>query len=242
MSRIKRKIFLCALIWVLLVDSGLPVFAQERKMSQTEKKADRSFNKQKYEKAMGQYEKAIQQETSERNQAALHLKTARLYFILGQYDTAKEHYEQALQMADDLLSVDDVCDYIDALRLRGQTRKAEEICLNNAYKDIHSRYQRYQNTLEALAMRHSIQEDSRYKVTKLPLNSGKTEFLKAISELQPSYNMSFSNAPDKSFSTRKKFRFFRTKRNANSIPMPAQEADAFYAHPFIMVVAAVSKA
>ena len=42
--------------------------------------------------------------------------------------------------------------------------------LNNAYKDQYSRYQRYQNTLEALAMRHSVQEFPGFTAKRLSLN------------------------------------------------------------------------
>lgn len=107
---------------------------------------------------MAQYETALKKEENLQNQAALHLKIARLYFMVRDYSWAIGHYEKAMELERDLFLVDDVCDYIDALRFQGQTRKAEAICLDNAYKDQYSRYQRYQNTLEALAMRHSVQE------------------------------------------------------------------------------------
>ena len=125
---------------------------------------------------MAQYETALKKEENLQNQAALHLKIARLYFMVRDYSWAIGHYEKAMELERDLFLVDDVCDYIDALRFQGQTRKAEAICLDNAYKDQYSRYQRYQNTLEALAMRHSVQEFPGFTAKRLALNTPNAEF------------------------------------------------------------------
>lgn len=94
-----------------------------------ERRADRNFIRQKFDKAMAQYETAIRREKDEAGQAALHLKTARLYFMVREYGRASEHYDKAMSLRPDLLGVDDVCDYVDALRFQGQARKAEAICL-----------------------------------------------------------------------------------------------------------------
>lgn len=60
----------------------MPSVAQERKIGRIERRADRNFIRQKFDKAMAQYETAIRREKDEDSQAALHLKTARLYFMV----------------------------------------------------------------------------------------------------------------------------------------------------------------
>ena len=155
MRKKKIHILLSVAVFLFLMDGAIPVEAHERKLGRVERRADRNFVRQKFNKAMAQYETALKKEENLQNQAALHLKIARLYFMVRDYSWAIGHYEKAMELERDLFLVDDVCDYIDALRFQGQTRKAEAICLDNAYKDQYSRYQRYQNTLEALAMRHS---------------------------------------------------------------------------------------
>lgn len=121
--------------------------------------------------------------------------------MVREYGRASEHYDKAMGLRPDLLGVDDVCDYIDALRFQGQARKAEAICLDNAYKDIYSRYQRYQNTLEALAMRHSVQEDPGFSAKRLSLNTPNAEFWVGNYGEQPFYAISYSkfNDPGKLF-------------------------------------------
>ena len=167
MRKKKIQILLSAAAFLFLMGGTMPSVAQERKIGRVERRADRNFIRQKFDKAMAQYETAIRREKDEAGQAALHLKTARLYFMVREYGRASEHYDKAMSLRPDLLGVDDVCDYVDALRFQGQARKAEAICLDNAYKDIYSRYQRYQNTLEALAIRHSVQEKVRVSLTIL---------------------------------------------------------------------------
>ena len=98
------------------MDGVIPVKAQERKLGRVERRADRNFVGQKFNKAMMQYETALKKEENVQNQAALHLKIARLYFMVRDYNWAIEHYEKAMEQERDLVLVDDVCDYIDALR------------------------------------------------------------------------------------------------------------------------------
>lgn len=166
-----------------------------------ERRADRNFVRQKFNKAMAQYETALKKEENMQNQAALHLKIARLYFMVRDYSWAIGHYEKAMELERNLFLVDDVCDYIDALRFQGQARKAEAICLDNAYRDQYSRYQRYQNTLEALAMRHSVQEFPGFTAKRLSLNTPNAEFWIGNYGEQPFYAISYSkfNDPGKLF-------------------------------------------
>jgi len=201
MRKKKLQILLSVAALLFLMEGVTPSFAQERKIGQVERRADRTFVRQKFDKAMTQYETAIQREENTESLAALHLKIARLYFMVREYNRASEHYSEAMELRPDLLGVEDVCEYIDALRFQGQTRQAEAICLNNAYKDVYSRYQRYQNTLEALAMRHSVQEDPGYSAKRLSLNTDNAEFWVGSYDAQPFYAISYSkfNDPGKLF-------------------------------------------
>lgn len=110
------------------------------------------------------------------DRARLHLKIAHLYFMVRRYDRASVHYADAMALRPSLLEVEDVCEYVDALRFQGKDREAEAICLNNAYKNMYSRSQRYLNTLDALAMRHSVSEGEGLTVGRLGLNTSNPEF------------------------------------------------------------------
>ena len=201
MRKKKIQILLSVAVFLFLMDGALPVKAQERKLGRVERRADRNFVRQKFNKAMAQYETALKKEENVQNQAALHLKIARLYFMVRDYSWAIGHYEKAMELERNLFLVDDVCDYIDALRFQGQARKAEAICLDNAYRDQYSRYQRYQNTLEALAMRHSVQEFPGFTAKRLSLNTPSAEFWIGNYGEQPFYAISYSkfNDPGKLF-------------------------------------------
>lgn len=201
MRKKKIQILLSVAVFLFLMDGALPVKAQERKLGWVERRADRNFVRQKFNKAMAQYETALKKEENVQNQAALHLKIARLYFMVRDYSWAIGHYEKAMELERNLFLVDDVCDYIDALRFQGQARKAEAICLDNAYRDQYSRYQRYQNTLEALAMRHSVQEFPGFTAKRLSLNTPNAEFWIGNYGEQPFYAISYSkfNDPGKLF-------------------------------------------
>ena len=201
MRKKKIQILLSVAVFLFLMDGALPVKAQERKLGRVERRADRNFVRQKFNKAMAQYETALKKEENVQNQAALHLMIARLYFMVRDYSWAIGHYEKAMELERNLFLVDDVCDYIDALRFQGQARKAEAICLDNAYRDQYSRYQRYQNTLEALAMRHSVQEFPGFTAKRLSLNTPNAEFWIGNYGEQPFYAISYSkfNDPGKLF-------------------------------------------
>ena len=74
---------------------------------------------------MAQYETAIRREKRWRPvRTALHLKTARLYFMVRDMVAPRSIYDKAMSLRPDLLGVDDVCDYVDALRFQGQARQS----------------------------------------------------------------------------------------------------------------------
>ncbi len=112
MRKKKIQILLSAAAFLFLMGGTMPSVAQERKIGRVERRADRNFIRQKFDKAMAQYETAIRREKDEAGQAALHLKTARLYFMVREYGRASEHYDKAMSLRPDLLGVDDVCDYV----------------------------------------------------------------------------------------------------------------------------------
>lgn len=228
----KKKIyFLFSVVTFLCLFLGsVPSMAQERKLSRIERRADRNFSRQKFDKAMGQYETAIKHEKEEDNQAALHLKTARLYFMLRDYPRSAEHYGKAMDMYNELFSVDDVCNYVDALRFQGLNREAEAICLDNAYKDIYSRYQRYQNTLEALAMRHSMTADPAFEARRLHLNTPNSEFWVGNFGNKPFYAMSQSvfNDPGKLFFHRSRYFDLTETEDEGLKPQKAPKFSEFF--------------
>ena len=97
MRKKKIQILLLATAFLFLMDGVIPVKAQERKLGRVERRADRNFVGQKFNKAMMQYETALKKEENVQNQAALHLKIARLYFMVRDYNWAIEHYEKAME-------------------------------------------------------------------------------------------------------------------------------------------------
>lgn len=201
MTKKKIQIFLSVSAFLFLTSGNIPLSGTERKVSRIERRADRNFIRQKFDRAMEQYEVAISREADVISRAALHLKTARLYFMVRDYEHASAHYGHAMTLNNNLLSVDDVCNYIDALRFLGQVRQAEAVCLDNAYKNRYSCYQRYQNTLEALSMQHKMMPEPGFSVTRLSLNTDYSEFWVGSYDGQPFYAMSYSrfNDPGKLF-------------------------------------------
>ena len=77
MIRKKLQILLAATLFLSFIGGSTLSIAQERKLSRIERRADRNFIRQKFDKAMGQYETAIKRETDKNYRAALHLKAAR---------------------------------------------------------------------------------------------------------------------------------------------------------------------
>lgn len=111
MRKKKIHILLSVAVFLFLMDGTIPVKAQERKLGRVEKRADRNFVRQKFNKAMTQYETALKKEEDVENQAALHLKIARLYFMVkvtvGLWSITRRRWSWGRS----LFFVDDVCDY-----------------------------------------------------------------------------------------------------------------------------------
>ena len=202
--------------------------ASKREISMKERRADRNFIHQNFDKAMALAEEALSMETNTDNKASMHLKTARLYYMLRNYVAASEHYASALEMHSEMLTMEDICDYIDALRFQGLNREAEAICLNNAYRDPYSRYQRYQNTLQALSMRHSIEDEKGYHAERLELNGEHSEFWINRYEGNTFYAISYSpfNDPGKLFFHRT--RYYTLEKNNNKVISAAPSYKKFF--------------
>ena len=123
----------------------------DRRARSVEVKADRSFARQDFDKAMHIYETVFKDNTlSPDYSARLHLKTARLYLTLLEYTSAIPHYDAAMALNDDLFNTHDICNYLDALRHSGLKIKAIGIAQKYAYRDAYHSDQRFQNILHAL--------------------------------------------------------------------------------------------
>ena len=68
MRKKKIQILLSAAAFLFLMGGTMPSVAQERKIGRVERRADRNFIRQKFDKAMAQYETAIRREKDEASQ------------------------------------------------------------------------------------------------------------------------------------------------------------------------------
>lgn len=121
-----------------------------KKAGRKERKADRIFTHQEFDKAMLKYEEILDGDLPVTQAAYLHLKTARLYLNLLDYTKSIPHYEQAMIYDKEILNTIDICNYLDALRYRGQRVKAISLAMQYAYKSVYQIDQRFQNILHAL--------------------------------------------------------------------------------------------
>ncbi len=122
----------------------------DEKVKSLENKADKLFVQKDFDKAMKLYEVALQIPISAKYSGSLHLKIARLYRALLDYKASLPHYNQAMDLSEDLFTIADICNYLDALRYTGQKMKAIELARKYAYRDIYHTDVRYQNILQAL--------------------------------------------------------------------------------------------
>lgn len=119
---------------------------------QTEASADMAFIKGKYDRAMRAYVQVYERldgESERKNTLAL--KIARFYMLLQQNEQAVTYFDRVFYAADTLMTVGDVCYYIDALRGKDERQRAEVVARHFAFMQPFSRNQRYLNTLFSLA-------------------------------------------------------------------------------------------
>ena len=194
-----------------------------RKAQREESRADRHFIAQRFGRAMALYDEAIVDAPTPGMKAGLHLKAARLHFMLRDYPQAAAHFARTMELDETILAVADVCDYIDALRFAGRSSEAEAICLKYAYRDQYSRNQRYENLLDALAMRHEAETESGYEVRRMLFDSPFAEYWVGRFRDQLFYAMSRSafNDPHKQFFHRTHYYTF-DPRVETAEPLPTQ--------------------
>lgn len=174
----------------------------DRKAERKEETADRRFLRQKFDRAMALYQKANALAESATVQAQLHAKSGRLYYMLRRYPEAVQHFGCAMVLEQESMTVNDVCDYIDALRFQGLAKQAEEVCLRYAFQNVYSRNQRYTNTLNALSMHHASGTNGEYEVQlEKTCNTPGAEYWIGSLKGQPYYARSDSrfNDPNKRF-------------------------------------------
>ncbi len=160
-----QKIAVSCVAVVMWLASGSAVAQQAN--SPLERRADRAFIRGDYDKAMElnrQADEKLPEGTLQKSR--LELKMARMYILLQQPTRAIEYYETVRHVADTLLTVDDVCLYIDALRNTGEAQRAEVVARSYAFRSPYSRNQRYMNTFYSLSNRqhYYAKGDAEYKV------------------------------------------------------------------------------
>lgn len=150
-----------------------------RRAKGIEAKADRCFIRGDYQRAMKYYERANDKLPQGVDQKlSLSLKMARLYKLLQQSEEVVKYYQIVHDSADTLLSVNDVCFFVDALRQIDMNQQAEIVARRYAFTAQYSRNQRYLNTLNSLSnQRHYYgRGDSDYSVRMLDISGELPEY------------------------------------------------------------------
>lgn len=176
----KKTMLKIVAVAVVLFACAAPVGAREsQEYSRLEKKADRTFIMGQYDRAMDMNRRAEDKlPEGSLQQLRLELKMARLYTLMQRYDDAIDYYAKVLGGADTLLTVEDVCLYIDNLRLVNKPQQAEVVARNYAFRSPYNRNQRYMNTLTALSNKQHYygRGDSDYRVRLYDKSSSKPEY------------------------------------------------------------------
>lgn len=148
-----HKLIICCLCSLLLPCSGFASEAAINKRARwIEIKADRAFIRGDYDAAMRLFAHADGKiEGTTPQKLNLELKMARLYILLQSPQDAIRYYNTVQQSASTMLTVNDVCFFIDALRQNGQSQQAEIVARQYAFLTPYSRNQRYLNTLYSLS-------------------------------------------------------------------------------------------
>lgn len=195
-----RLAILSALL--LLVMPGLSAQPDDKNYARAksiEAKADRSFIRGDYEKAMKTYEKANSKlPLTAMRKKALELKMARLYNLLQKSEKAIEYYSVVHHHADTMLTVNDACFYIDALRRMNRNQQAEVVARSYAFKTPYSRNQRYINTLNALGNQQYYYDkgSADYGVKMLEISGSLPEYWIGDFQGKPFYAASYSPIQD----------------------------------------------
>lgn len=141
--------------------------------------ADVAFIKGDYERAMRTYERAWSRTSDmDENKDMLALKMARLYILLQRTEDAIRCYGQVYRSVDTLLTIGDVCYYVDVLRRSGQAQDAEVVARHYAFLRPYSRNQRYLNALNSLSNQQYYYDkgDADYTVEMLECSGPLAEY------------------------------------------------------------------
>lgn len=150
-----------------------------------ERSADVNFVRGDFRRAMTLYRRALaaiekkydnerlpleQRKALYGDRNVLALKMARNYILLQDPENAVTYYEKVCAAADTLMTVNDVCFFVDALRRLGNNQQAEIAARNFAFRQPYSRNQRYINTLASLSnvQRYYGRGDADYRVPCRP--------------------------------------------------------------------------
>ena len=165
----------------------------QRREGRVERSADLNFIKGNPQRAMAAYKRAYNRMnemcSNERlnmeqrrklfgDRSRLALKIARNYMLLQEPEQAVIYYKDVCDVNDTLLTVNDVCFYIDALRRLGDDQQAEIVARGFAFRQPYSNNQRYLNTLASLSdVQHYYgRGDADYRVNLLHLDTPLAEY------------------------------------------------------------------
>lgn len=116
-----------------------------------ESKGDRSFMKGDYNRAMNHYRRANSKLSGGKQKSNLDLKMARLYLLLQDYKETIRYYDAVASTDNMLLTINDICFYIDALRQNEEAQRSEIVARQYAFLSPYSRNQRFMNMLQSLS-------------------------------------------------------------------------------------------
>ena len=185
----------------------------QRREGRVERSADLNFIKGNPQRAMAAYKRAYNRMnemcSNERlnmeqrrklfgDRSRLALKIARNYMLLQEPEQAVIYYKDVCDVNDTLLTVNDVCFYIDALRRIGDDQQAEIVARGFAFRQPYSNNQRYLNTLASLSdVQHYYgRGDADYRVNLLRLDTPLAEYWLWEWEGKPFYAVSRGRIQD----------------------------------------------
>ena len=185
----------------------------QRREGRVERSADLNFIKGNPQRAMAAYKRAYNRMnemcSNERlnmeqrrklfgDRSRLALKIARNYMLLQEPEQAVIYYKDVCDVNDTLLTVNDVCFYIDALRRLGEDQQAEIVARGFAFRQPYSNNQRYLNTLASLSdVQHYYgRGDADYRVNLLRLDTPLAEYWLGEWEGKPFYAVSRGRIQD----------------------------------------------
>ena len=185
----------------------------QRREGRVERSADLNFIKGNPQRAMAAYKRAYNRMnemcSNERlnmeqrrklfgDRSRLALKIASNYMLLQEPEQAVIYYKDVCDVNDTLLTVNDVCFYIDALRRLGDDQQAEIVARGFAFRQPYSNNQRYLNTLASLSdVQHYYgRGDADYRVNLLRLDTPLAEYWLGEWEGKPFYAVSRGRIQD----------------------------------------------